>query len=342
MNRLKLLSCNLAAFLFLFTEQHVRSQTPFERPTLQPAEGLKDHSIDVSGGSVHFIQGIIITGDYELYGSKYDGLVLTKSIIKGTLKLDGVKNLIVKDNQLNSIWFRGNQPTDSVTIDHNQISGATNDCIHVHDGTSPARHVIIENNDIHDCGVGHPTSNLYHAIYDQVPGVVIQGNCISSARAAISVRSNALIQDNFIENVISGGAIEYFSDHDAEPGKSLTLKGNVISSALPNEPSLAGSNRGLIVLGNDIGKDRRPVSFFDIRDNKLAVLNRQENEGGGRFSNVYVQSNAQDVRLTNNLLINLIPNGQFYPVVGAESNNEETHDPRSLSRIANSTRPACH
>ena len=289
------------------------------------------------------IQGLKIEGDYSLFGSKFDGVTLTNSTITGALKIDGVKNVTIKDNHLNNIWFRGNQPTDHVVIEHNDISGAPEDCIHIHDGSSPAQDVVIRNNNIHSCGVAHPTSGLYHAIYDQVPGVKIIGNCVSDARSAISVRSSATIEKNRIERVNSGGAIEYFSDHDAPPGAGLVIKGNVISTVLKNEPANQGSNRGLIVLGNDIGKNKRPVSYFDIQDNQLAVLNKQ-NDSDGRYFNIYNgQSKTKDIRLENNFMVRLNPSGPFTSpdLASASATDRKTRAEQSALAITASQPPPC-
>jgi hypothetical protein len=201
--------------------------------------------------------------------------------------------------------------------------------------------VVIQNNNIHDCGVGHPTSNLYHAIYDQVPGVTIRGNCISNARSAVSVRSNALIENNFIDRVTSGGAIDYFYDHDAEPGSHLIIRGNTISTVLSNSPDHIGSNRGLIVLGGDIGKGKRPVSYIEIEENRLAVLNTTENQGPGKFYAIYLQADLPNARISGNTMVSLIPNGKFIgpKSVGVDVSNEKTYGPQALSRIASA--PPC-
>jgi Right handed beta helix region len=295
-------------------------------------EGRSEISLlSLRAKSTRVMEGLNVRGDLELYGSRYDGVTLTNSTVTGAVKIDGVQDLVIKNNHLNSIWFRGNDPTNRVTIDHNEISGAQRDCIQLFEGTNPPHEVIIQNNIIRNCGVDFPTSSLYHAIYDQVPGVTIQGNYIADARAAISVRSNALIENNSIEQVTFGGAIEYYSDHDAAPGSELTIKGNSISTMLKDDP---GKNRGLIVLGNDIGSGKRAVPFIYVQDNKLAVLNRQEQQGNGKFSDIYVQANAPIIRVESNLLVNLIPNGLFISVpVGVDSGNQKTHDQQALDGI---------
>lgn len=294
------------------------------------------------GGSSRVIKGLNVSGDYELYGSKFNGVTLTNSTIKGALKIDGVKNVVIKDDTITAIWFRGNDPTDNVTIEHNEISGAPEDCIHIHQGTSPATHVVIEYNNIHNCGVAHPESDLYHAIYDQVPGVIIRKNCFSDARAAVSVRSNAVIEDNFFQRILTGGAIEYYSDHDADPGSSLIIKGNVISTTLKNQVTGVGTMRGLIILGNDIGKKKRAVSAIEVQDNKMAVLNPQEDKTG-MYVDVLVQANPQTVRISNNTLLHSTPNGHFIAGTGVtDSNNEKTHDPQAVAKITGASQTPCH
>ena len=99
----------------------------------------------------------------------------------------------MKGNHLNSIHFRGQAPTNDVTIDGNEISGAANDCIHIHDGAAHPTRVLIENNEIHDCGAIFPASDLYHAIYDQVPDVVVKFILISGMLRPQSVFAPAVL-----------------------------------------------------------------------------------------------------------------------------------------------------
>jgi Right handed beta helix region/Ricin-type beta-trefoil lectin domain len=254
------------------------------------------------------INGLNIKGDYTLYGSKFDGAFLINSTITGSLKIDGVRNVYVKGNHLNSIWFRGQQPTDAVTIDGNDIGGAASDCVQIHDGGVLPTHVVIENNDIHDCGDQYPASGLYHAIYDQVPDVVISRNHIWDTKSSISVRSSAVVDGNVIERVTNGGAIEYFSDHAAPPQSSLVLENNVIVTTLTNAPSVLGTNRGLILLGNGIGTNKPAVKFFVLQQNKVKVLNAVQ-DTTGKYSVVYLQVPPAALKLSGNTFTNLIPNG---------------------------------
>ena len=254
------------------------------------------------------ISGLQIAGDYKLYGSKFDGALLTNSTITGALKIDGVKNLYVQGNHLNAIWFRGQQPTDTVTIDGNDIAGADNDCVQIHDGPAHPTHILIENNDIHDCGVRYPASGLYHAIYDQVPDVVIRQNHIWNAKSAISIRSSGVVDGNAIERVTNGGAIEYFSDHGAPGQSSLILQNNVIVSTLTNAPSALGTNRGLIILGNSIGANQRAVATVVLQHNTVKVLNTAQDSTGTYFV-VYTQVASPAVKLSGNTFTNLIPKG---------------------------------
>jgi Ricin-type beta-trefoil lectin domain-like len=254
------------------------------------------------------ISGLNIKGDYTLYGSQYNGAYLINSTITGSLKIDGVKNLYVKGNHLNSIWFRGQQATDTVTIDGNDIGGAPSDCVQIHDGGVLPTHVVIENNDIHDCGEQYPASGLYHAIYDQVPNVVISRNHIWNAKSSISVRSSAVVDGNVIERVTNGGAIEYFSDHAAPPQSSLVLENNVIVSTLTNAPSVLGTNRGLILLGNGIGTNKPAVQYFVLQQNSVKILNTSQ-DATGKYSVVYLQVPATTLKLSGNVFTNLIPNG---------------------------------
>jgi hypothetical protein len=262
----------------------------------------------LSPGNGPVISGLNINGDYTLYGSQYDGAYLINSTITGSLKIDGVRNLYIKGNHLNSIWFRGQQATDTVTIDGNDIGGAASDCVQIHDGGVFPTHVVIENNDIHDCGDQYPASGLYHAIYDQVPDVVISRNHIWNAKSSISVRSSAVVDGNVIERVTNGGAIEYFSDHAAPPQSSLVLKNNVIVSTLTNAPSVLGTNRGLILLGNGIGTNKPAVKFFVLQQNTVKILNTSQ-DTTGKYSVVYLQVPPTALNLSGNVLTNLIPNG---------------------------------
>lgn len=272
------------------------------------------------------LSGLDIKGDYTLYGSKFDGATLTNSTITGVLKIDGVQKVYVHGNHLNSIWFRGQDPTDDVTIEGNEIAGAANDCIHIHEGAAHPTHVVIENNDIHDCGVKYPASGLYHAIYDQVPDVFIKGNRIWNAKSAVSIRSSAVVEGNTIERVTNGGAIEYFSDHAAPDHSSLVLQNNVIRSTVTNAPSAMGTNRGLVILGNGIGTNKRAVFSFVLEHNTLQILNTARDDSGTYFV-VYTQMALPNLKLSNNRLINLIPDGEFIgPIpVKAESNDVRSH-----------------
>jgi hypothetical protein len=261
-----------------------------------------------SPGNGPVISGLNINGDYTLYGSQYNGAYLINSTITGSLKIDGVKNLYIKGNHLNSIWFRGQQATDTVTIDGNDIGGAPSDCVQIHDGGVLPTHVVIENNDIHDCGSQYPASGLYHAIYDQVPDVVISRNHIWNAKSSISVRSSAVVDGNVIERVTNGGAIEYFSDHAAPPQSSLVLENNVIVSTLTNAPSVLGTNRGLILLGNGIGTNKPAVQTFVLQQNLVKILNTSL-DGTGKYAVVYLQVPPTALKLSGNTFTNLIPNG---------------------------------
>jgi hypothetical protein len=254
------------------------------------------------------INGLHIIGDYTLYGSQYNGAYLINSTITGSLKIDGVRNLYIKGNHLNAIWFRGQQATDTVTIDGNDIGGAASDCVQIHDGGVFPTHVVIENNAIHDCGEQYPASGLYHAIYDQVPDVVISRNHIWDAKSSISVRSSAVVEGNVIERVTNGGAIEYFSDHAAPPQSSLVLENNEIVSTLTNAPSVLGTNRGLILLGNGIGTNKAAVQFFVLQQNSVKILNTNQ-DATGKYSVVYLQVPPTTLKLSGNVFTNLIPNG---------------------------------
>jgi hypothetical protein len=288
--------------------------------------GKASASTTMPAGNWRVISGLNIRGNYQLFGSGANGVLLINSRISGSLLIDGVKHVYVKGNTIGSIWFPGDMPTDDVTINGNNIVGAVNDCIQIHDGTDRPTNIVIENNDIHDCGTGHPGSGLYHAIYDQVPNVIIRSNHIWNARAAISIRTSGLIQNNVIENVTNGGAIEYFSDHDAPWGSTLNLVGNTIRTALTNTRAQWGSRRGLVVLGNGIGSGRRPVSHFVLKSNFLEILNRAKNSSG-IYYDVYVQMDLPNAKLSYNSLLNLIPNG-FYVgqhTVGSETGDRHSH-----------------
>jgi hypothetical protein len=295
-------------------------------PSKRVAEMAHSENRPATKGLV--LSGLDIKGDYTLYGSKFDGATLTNSTITGALKIDGVQKVYVHGNHLNSIWFRGQEPTDDVTIEGNEIAGAANDCIHIHEGAAPPTHVVIENNDIHDCGVKYPASGLYHAIYDQVPDVLIKGNHIWNAKSAVSIRSSAAVEGNTIERVTNGGAIEYFSDHGAPDHSSLVLRNNVIRSTVTNAPGALGTNRGLVTLGNGIGTNRRAVFSFVLEHNTFEVLNAARDDSGTYFV-VYTQMAIPNAKLSNNRLITLIPDGEFIgPIpVKAESNDVRSHVP---------------
>ena len=272
------------------------------------------------------ISGLDIKGDYSLYGSKFDGVTLTNSTISGALKIDGVRRLRVTGNHLNSVFLRGQDATDDIVIDNNEISGATNDCVHIHDGGRQPTHVVLENNNIHDCDVQYPASGLYHAIYDQVADVVIKNNFIWNAKSAVSVRSSAVIQGNVIERVTNGGAIEYYSDHSAPPDSTLVLENNVIRSTLTNAPSVLGSARGLLVLGNGIGTNRRSVSSFIVQDNIVELLNAKR-DSTGKYYVVYTQVALPNGQVSNNSFITLIPDGEYIGPIPLKntSNNVYSH-----------------
>ena len=295
-----------------------------------------------TNGTVHEVRGLKVDGDYELYGAQYDNVSLIGASIGGALKIDGVRNVTISDSHLHSIWFRDRFPTQTVVIRHNDISMAPGDCIHLFDGATSPLDVRIVNNRIHDCGIAFPASDLYHAIYDQVPGVVIRGNCISNARSAISIRSSATIDNNLIQSIPSGGGIEYFSDHNAEPGGQLVIAGNTIVSTLQSQPGAGSLNRGLVVLGNDIGKGTRPVSDYWIHDNTVVLLNRTEQQGNGRSFDVYEQGDHPNARFANNTFINLIPESRYIGPYGGgqEVSDLKTHDPREISKIV-TTKPGC-
>ena len=279
------------------------------------------------------LSGLNIKGDYSLYGSKFDGVTLTNSTITGTLKIDGVRRLRVTGNHLNSVFVRGQDTADDIVIDSNEISGATDDCVHIHDGGRQPTHVVLENNNIHDCGLKYPASGLYHAIYDQVADVVIEGNFIWNAKSAVSVRSSALIQGNVIERVTNGGAIEYYSDHPAPPDSALVLKNNVIRSTLTNAPSVLGSARGLLVLGNGIGTNKKAVSSFIVQDNTVEVLNTRR-DSTGRYYVVYTQAALPNAQVSTNSFVNLIPGGDYIGPIPLknESGNSYSHilDPEQI------------
>jgi hypothetical protein len=261
-------------------------------------------------GNWRIISGLNIQGDYSFSGHANDGVLLINSNITGSLRIDDVDHLYLLGNTIGSIWMPGLNATTNVTIDSNEISQGQNDCIHIHDGGVYPTNLLIENNNIHDCGVAHPGSTLYHAIYDQVPDVVIQGNHIWNANAAISIRSSGVVMGNLIEQVPFSGGIEYYSDHDAPPGSTLTLQGNTVRTVLTNSAEAWGSRRGLIVLGNGIGTTHRPVSSFALDRNVLVLLNTAV-DPSGIYYDIYTQVSLPNAQLTNNTLLNLIPTGLY-------------------------------
>ncbi len=299
---------------------------PAASSMLTSMAGMATASKVIPAGNWRVISGLNIRGNYQLYGGGANGVLLTNSRISGSLLIAGVKHVYVQGNTIGSIWFPDDMPMDDVTINGNDIVGAVNDCIQIHDGTNRPTNLVIEYNNIHDCGTGHPGSGLYHAIYDQVPNVTIRGNHIWNARAAISIRSSGLLQNNVIENVTNGGAIEYFSDHDAPSGSTLNLQGNTIRTTLTNTRAQWGSRRGLVVLGNGIGSNHRPVSRFLLSNNFLEILNRSKNNSG-IYYDVYVQMDLPNARLSGNSLVNLIPNGYFVGqhTVGSETGDKHSH-----------------
>jgi Right handed beta helix region len=274
-------------------------------------------------GNWRIISGLNIQGDYSLSGHAYDGVLLINSNITGSLRIDDVDHLYLLGNTIGSIWMPGLYATTNVTIDSNEISQGLNDCIHIHDGGVYPTNLLIENNNIHDCGVAHPGSTLYHAIYDQVPDVVIQGNHIWNANAAISIRSSGVVTGNLIEQVPFSGGIEYYSDHDAPVGSTLTLQGNTVRTLLNNSADAWGSRRGLIVLGNGIGTTHRPVSSFIVDSNVLVVLNPAV-DASGIYYDIYTQTSLPNARLTHNTLVNLIPTGLYMgpSAVGSETDTQ--------------------
>jgi hypothetical protein len=295
------------------------------------AAGTASSSAGMPAGNWNVISGLNIKGNYQLFGGQANGTLLINSKISGSLLIEGVQRVYIQGNTLGSIWMPDDMPTDSVTIDGNEITGGENDCIQIHDGSVRPTHIVIENNSIHDCGVGHPGSSLYHAIYVQVPDVAILRNHIWNATAAISIRSSGLVQGNVIEKVTNGGAIEYFSDHDAPPKTTLTIRGNTIRTTLTNSRQTWGSRRGLIVLGNGIASNHRPVSSFNVSSNFMEVLNTAVDDSG-IYYNMYTQLDLPNARLSNNTLINLIPTGGF---VGPKAVGSEEGDTRSHSSGSN-------
>jgi hypothetical protein len=307
---------------------------PAASSMLSSMAGKASASVTTPSGNWTVINGLNIKGNYELFGSGADGVLLTNSKISGSLLIEGVKHVYVQGNTIGSIWFPDDMPTDDVTINGNEIVGAVNDCIQIHDGTDRPTNLVIENNDIHDCGTGHPGSGLYHAIYDQVPDVIIRNNHIWNARAAVSIRTSGLLQNNVIENVTNGGAIEYFSDHDAPPGSTLNLEGNTIRTTLTNTRALWGSRRGIVVLGNGIGSDHRPVSHILLTNNFLEVLNTAK-DSSGIYYDVYTQMDLPNARLSGNTLLNLIPSGDYVGqhTVGSETGDKHAHTDGSSSKL---------
>jgi hypothetical protein len=279
------------------------------QPARPSATGARSNTAVLPPATGLVISGLHIQGDYALYGNKFDGATLTNSTITGSLKIDGVHNLRVQGNHLNSVWFRGQQPTDAVTIEGNEIAGAANDCVQIHDGGVYPTHVLIEKNDIYNCGNKYPASGLYHAIYDQVPDVTIRQNHIWDAKSAISIRSSGVVDGNTIERVTNGGAIEYFSDHAAPDHSSLILQNNVITTTLTNAPSALGSKRGLIILGNGIAANKAAVSSIVLQNNMVRLLNNAADDSGDYFV-VYIQAAAPPVKLLGNTFNNAIPNGE--------------------------------
>ncbi len=318
------------------------SSAPRPHATGAAAQSQEAFASAASTGPVREIRKLHVDGDYALYGSANDNVELTGATIIGTLKIDGVHNVVVRDSHVKNVWFRDAQPSDNVVIEHNDISMADGDCIHIFDGAAHPTHVTIRDNNIHDCGLAHPNSDLYHGIYDQVPGVLIEGNCVSNARSAISIRANTTVENNVIDKISSGGGIEYFSDHDAEPDSRLVLCGNTILSEVHNQPGSGNSNRGLIILGNDIGKGKRAVASYDVRENKVVVLNSEEQQGGAHFFNVYVQGNHPQALFTGNTFVNLIPRGQFIgpSSVGQEVGDAKSHD-AVMAKGLLAKRPEC-
>jgi hypothetical protein len=252
------------------------------------------------------ISGLNVQGNYQLYGSTFNNTLLIHSTITGSLLIDGVQRVYLQGNTIGSIWMPGSLATDGVTIDGNEITQGQNDCIQLHDGAVHPTHILIENNYIHDCGIAHPGNTSYHAIYVQVPDVTIQGNYIWNASSAISIRSSGIVQGNNITKVPFGGGIEYFSDHDAPVGSTLTLQGNVINTILTNSAAAWGSRRGLIVLGNSIGTTHRPVTNYNLSSNYLEVLNTAV-DNSGIYYDIYTQAVLPSAMLAHNTLVNLIP-----------------------------------
>jgi hypothetical protein len=297
--------------------------------TTPAANTLPTSALVPPTGSWRILSGLDIQGDYSLSGHANDGVLLVNSNITGSLRIDGVDHLYLQGNTIGSIWMPGLNATTNVTIDSNEISQGQNDCIHIHDGGVYPTNLVIENNNIHDCGVAHPGSTLYHAIYDQVPNVVIQGNHIWNANAAISIRSSGVVMGNLIEQVPFSGGIEYYSDHDAPPGSTLILQGNTVHTLLKNSAEAWGSRRGLIVLGNGIGTTHRPVSSFTLDSNVLEILNPAV-DASGIYYDIYTQLSLPNALLTNNTLVNLIPTGLYLGPswVGSESDMQSHTLPR--------------
>lgn len=323
-------SCLLAGLLLTYPG----SAFPLGTPTAHRQQQATVPQAGASSGA-RVVRGLSTPGDYSLYGSASNNLVIDGAEIGGILKIDGVSNVTVTHSRLGGIWFRDTQRSANVLIEHNEIAGAPNDCVQVHDGPGLPQGVILRNNKIHDCGLAHPNSDLFHGIYDQVPGVRIEGNCLFSARAAISVRADAVVQGNRIRQIPSGGGIEYFSDHNSAEGGALVIEDNVIASSLQNDLAGAGSNRGLVVIGNDIGSRRHMVATVEIRNNRLVVLNNQNDSRGGKFFDVYIQQGAPPVAISGNTLVNLIGADQFVgPYAGtAETEDVKTRDAKTGASI---------
>ena len=208
------------------------------------------------------------------------------------LIIRNVQNLLIVDSDIRHLadedgirFSNTGAGCDEAVLYNNHILGIRKDGINLSgdwDFHGPDIHIL--NNLIEYSGVaeGSKKHGMYLHSMCHVGGNIVTN---SDHGNAISIRSSANVECNFIDGV-EGGGVSYFADHPASGSFPVNIRENIVVDAG------TGENDGDIIL-RDVPTPANRVAVFNVTDNILTTTTQDLVEVGTGYAGATITQSGQ-------------------------------------------------